>query len=468
MLYQSGQRGYWADFPDTYRHEQVVTLARWVAAGESGSLIGGSGTGKSNLIGFLSIRPDVLAASLPNTKEPFVLIHFDVNSLPALTLTYFYRGLIQALQNASGLNDETQEKLGALITSVANWDDAFFVLSTLRTAHQLLIDGMNTRIVWLIDRFDEACQRLDAQALSSLRSLRDQLKGRLCYIVATRHPIEQLRDPAEMDEFYEIIAANRCWIGPMAERDARWVVRQMGERLGVSFAEDEFVQLFRVTGGLPAFLKEACTARANGELPQLVASPITTASVTQALSERPEVRRSCREIWTDLREVEQQTLMQIAAGDASALPHEEARAYLQSAGLVLANSADSTFSLFSPILQTYVKEQGEAIPAAVQSGVALHPKTRAVIRNGVQLDVELTNHEDRLLAYFLDHVDEVCSKDALMNAVWPDDQVVEGIRDDRLAQLAKRLRDKIEPFPNNPRYIITVRSRGYRFVQSND
>jgi DNA-binding response OmpR family regulator len=52
-----------------------------------------------------------------------------------------------------------------------------------------------------------------------------------------------------------------------------------------------------------------------------------------------------------------------------------------------------------------------------------------------------------------------------MQAVWPNERVFEGIRDDRLAQLIKRLRNKIEPDPAHPIYIQAIRGRGYRFVQ---
>jgi DNA-binding winged helix-turn-helix (wHTH) protein len=69
-----------------------------------------------------------------------------------------------------------------------------------------------------------------------------------------------------------------------------------------------------------------------------------------------------------------------------------------------------------------------------------------------------------LLKYLEAHPGEVCSKDDLVRAVWPEDQVYErGIRDDSLAQLVRRLRVKIEPDPSNPRYILTAPGRGYQF-----
>jgi DNA-binding response OmpR family regulator len=78
---------------------------------------------------------------------------------------------------------------------------------------------------------------------------------------------------------------------------------------------------------------------------------------------------------------------------------------------------------------------------------------------------QLTEKEFLLLEYLQTHPDEVCGKDALVQAVWPEDVIYErGIRDDSLAQLVRRLRVKIESDPSAPRYIQTVPGRGYRYT----
>lgn len=70
-----------------------------------------------------------------------------------------------------------------------------------------------------------------------------------------------------------------------------------------------------------------------------------------------------------------------------------------------------------------------------------------------------------MLQVLRDRPGEVCDKDDLIRAVWPEDKVFEsGVRDDSLAQLVRRLREKIEPDAGNPHYIQTVPGRGYRYV----
>lgn len=70
-----------------------------------------------------------------------------------------------------------------------------------------------------------------------------------------------------------------------------------------------------------------------------------------------------------------------------------------------------------------------------------------------------------LLQYFRQHPERVCEKDELVRGVWPEDKLYEqGIRDDSLAQLVRRLREKVEEDASSPNHILTVPGRGYRFL----
>lgn len=449
--------GYWAGFPVTYRAEQVVAIMKWLVAEESGVVIGGSGSGKSNLAGFLASRPDAIA---PHTSRPdrYCFLHLDINSLPALTVPLFYRGMVQTLLDASEhLNGEVQQSMKQLVQSPVAWDDSFAVLTLLRKMHYLLVRQAGKKAVWLLDRFDEACRRFDAQTLNSLRSLRDQFKGELSYVVFTRHPLARLRDPSEIDEFHEIVARNTCWVGPMVERDSRWIARQMAERLQTSFSEADVKQLITVSGGLPAFMKLGCLALAEGRLEQGQPDQVW---VKQLLAQR-DFQRNCQEMWDDLDTEEQNVLLALSSGANETMLEADVVVYLEQVGLLIRLGTEAAPTFFSPILAAFVAQQHGTTAGTIE----LHPKTRAVFRGGIPLNIELTAHEDRLLSFFLEHPGEVCEKDTLMRAVWPNEQVIEGIRDDRLAQLIKRLRDKIEPDPAYPAYIQAVRGRGYRFAQ---
>ncbi len=93
------------------------------------------------------------------------------------------------------------------------------------------------------------------------------------------------------------------------------------------------------------------------------------------------------------------------------------------------------------------------------SDVEVNIRGDAVLRAGAQVD--LSAKEFALLAYFVSHPGETLSRDRLLDAVWgyenyPNTRTV----DTHIVHL----RQKLEPNPEEPRFILTVHGSGYKFV----
>jgi len=75
--------------------------------------------------------------------------------------------------------------------------------------------------------------------------------------------------------------------------------------------------------------------------------------------------------------------------------------------------------------------------------------------------VEMTAKEFKLLQYFITHRGVTISRDELLDAVWG----YNTIPSSRTVDVhINWLRQKIEPNPENPRYILTVHGFGYKFI----
>jgi DNA-binding response OmpR family regulator len=74
--------------------------------------------------------------------------------------------------------------------------------------------------------------------------------------------------------------------------------------------------------------------------------------------------------------------------------------------------------------------------------------------------VTTTATEFRLLDYFARHLGRVFTRDQLLDSVWRDTAYVTPRSVD---VYVRRIREKIEPDPESPRYLKTVRGAGYRF-----
>ena len=74
--------------------------------------------------------------------------------------------------------------------------------------------------------------------------------------------------------------------------------------------------------------------------------------------------------------------------------------------------------------------------------------------------VPTTATEFRLLDYLMRHAGRVFTRDQLLDAVWRETAYVTPRSVD---VYVRRIREKIEPDPEDPRYLTTVRGAGYRF-----
>lgn len=75
-------------------------------------------------------------------------------------------------------------------------------------------------------------------------------------------------------------------------------------------------------------------------------------------------------------------------------------------------------------------------------------------------DLFLSALEYKLLLVFLNNRGHILSRDKLLEELW--DSAGDYVEDNTLTVYIKRLREKIEPDPQNPTHIKTVRGLGYR------
>jgi hypothetical protein len=329
-------------------------------------VVGLSGAGKSNFLGFLSHSRPAPALALPLV---------DGNRLTEVSIRAF-RDLIRR-----SVEDSPETPAGGE--------------ADLEAVLERRLAGTTGSLGILVD-LSPVFGRPEGLALAPeiagmLRSLRDLHKYRLSLVIATRHPFP------DRTELSELLYGRTVWLGPLSEGDARWSVEGFMRRRGLMWKVDDILPpLLTVSRGYPSFLRAACEAYADGcplEDGELARHPAVAGRLAEFLADEPS--------------------------------SEEIRL----AGL-------------------------EGLPL-LQFGPA-----------GEVDSVRLTAKEHLLWEYLKAHPGEVCAKDDLIRSVWPEDKILErGVRDDSLAQLVRRLREKVEADPAHPTRIRTVPGRGYRLVE---
>jgi len=88
----------------------------------------------------------------------------------------------------------------------------------------------------------------------------------------------------------------------------------------------------------------------------------------------------------------------------------------------------------------------------------LHSESMTLTVRGKLTDVTAT--EFRLLHFLASHPGRVYSRDQVLDAVWRD---LSFVTPRSVDVYIRRLREKIEPDPEDPKYLKTVRGAGYKF-----
>lgn len=94
-------------------------------------------------------------------------------------------------------------------------------------------------------------------------------------------------------------------------------------------------------------------------------------------------------------------------------------------------------------------------------GLTIDEDTRSVYVNQVVLDPPLSLPQYQLLMKLWNNQGKIVSRDDIVDAVWPDESF-EGISEQAIDALVRRLRERIGEVDPDGHYVVTVRGHGFR------
>ena len=441
--------------PITFRNTQVNQILRWIIASESASIVGVSGAGKSNLFNHL-LDPDVQEHHLKRKLNNFIFVRVNFHYLPDFSNRSIYSMILEQFELLGdrvaqlGLEptviDEISQQHEALLNSGG---DLLRVQRYFKAALRLLLANSQRKLVLLCDQFDEVYQEADERLFANLRGLREAYKYRLSYLVFTRDILTRLApmDPGR-EEFYEVLASNVMGLKPYNREDANLLLARVADRNQWKVEESLKELLFGLTGGHAGLLRAVFMAVKQNDFALKNDEKDTVVSLLTI----PTIEAECHKLWNSLT-VEERRLLAYRAHELPSESSDEGTIKrLQLKGLL---NEESGNCLFSPLFAAYVKNQ----EALWERPLYLDERTRQVWVLGRPTS-PLTALEYRLFDLLYTRLDSLVTKDELIDAGWP--AAKGGVSDEALTAALYRLRKKIEPEPDKPRFLDSLRDQGYR------
>lgn len=446
--------------PDNLRESDSKHILQRVSDGDCSALVGVSNTGKSSLLRALA-RREVRQRLVNEPAGSQTFVYIDFNLMLEATEQGFYELILRCLMEELAVVDPAASYLerlqGAYNTLVAP-PTAFQISLSFSEGLTAVCQGLSGNLVLLFDEFDEPFEQIDGRAFLNLRALKDKYRRGLCYVTATNRRLSNIRRGRDVDEFIELFEPFTRFLGPMeppdVEQTIAWVATQ--ERYTFDVEDRQFIG--HHADGHLGLLLSVC--RALGEV---TGEPVRDAGqdwlihrqVRDRLDRDLNVQAECRKLWDDLTEAQQDALMGIVGTEEDI--DRRAVESLRLKGVV--HAAEDL--LFSPVMEGFVRRQ-RLTRRRRHEGVRLDVESGNVWVDGRQTST-LTELEYRLLLLLYGRLNKICDKYAIVEAVWGE-EYIDQVDDARIDKLLSRLRAKIEPDPRNPRYLVTVRGRGYKLL----
>lgn len=435
--------------PLSYRAELLQKVIPGLRAGESCSLIGTSGVGKSNLARFLN-RPDVQEHYWGDDLIWVSLIDLQGLVLNGESAEYAVLELIvyRLLEDAEERHSSPEflrkaQQLHTQLTRKATAPQAYRAIQELC---RQLCRRENYKLLLVFDQFEDIWQTLPARLFANLRHLRDQFKYQVVFLVMTRGRLQRLRsDTQAVETFWELFSDHTYGLGLYSRSDAMMQVERLAARAGITITEDACSTLLACSGHHPGLLRAIFWTCHHEQW--------RTLSIDELL-QMQSVAEECKKVWAALAHNEQDIVQLIALGSVESRQAVNATDDLRLKGIVLSHPP----TLFSPLFTAYVK----LLPESSQLGVNINLRTRQVWLDGELLSQSLTNLEFKCLSYLVEHVNSVCQKKDLIHELYNDEDYAD---DQRLPALLTRLRKVLNESAHQPRYLIRHPGGGVQILK---
>ena len=451
-------------------------IADWIAAGESGAVVGLRGCGRSNILGFLCNRPDVLRTYLPNQASEVAVIPIDLNDLLEAELSLFYRIVLRSIYRVRHhYHQGIQQAISETYQEYRGERDVFLTQSALQEL-LLLCQTHDMQVVLVLNHFEHFCEIATTQMVNTLKGLRDGFKDTLSYIVGMPQEVAYLPDAEILGDMYELLDSHVCWVGAMDEDDAKDLINRATQMSAGSPDDSELSTMLTLTGGFPSLLKVTCYWWTGAGI------KLCQTHWLDRLIAESSIQHRLMLIWSDLTQEEQFALVEVQRRE------ESIKQVNAQQTLTVSTNGDNSF-------QSFINQHHDVLTRLAIKGLCYKIKNKWCLasqllatyianykqlgRGKIWLDegtqeiyqeqtpvAKLTTLEQEVLTFMIRHPRVRHTKTDLIDNTWPDELRQEGVNDNSLYQIILNIRKAIEPNPSKPHYLVTWRGKpegGYQF-----
>lgn len=418
-----------ASYPITFRAEDAKRLGNHLKNHDSVVLIGMKRVGINNFLRFFLHHPEIQKTYI-NNGLPHVFIPVDLNDLVEREVFPFWTLVLKRCVDVIerlNLPEKEKQKARKLFSESIQLKDLFFTIDSVQKVLNIIVDGNYYPTLFLI-RFDRLQQAFTQEFFHNLQGVKDATHRTMSYVFTSYRPLQELR-PDVFQKSAMTVFSQDMYIRPANDDDMKIVLETFLTRYSLSIPEETKTDIRSLSCGHVQYLHIAVL-----KLSEMKEIPAKKAALITALTKTEELAFQSEELFESLTSKEQALLSDYRTNKVK--PGTEWK-YLLESGMV---QKDGT--LFSPFFEQYME------------------KIRTP-KNGISPD--FTKKEHLLFSYLEKHEGQLCERDDIIAAVWPEYEET-GVSDWAIDRLIARVRAKLKE-QASVYEIVTVITRGYKLMR---
>ncbi|MDO8269968.1 MAG: winged helix-turn-helix domain-containing protein [Candidatus Levybacteria bacterium] len=429
-------------YPAATRKKEIQQFIPYLEKGLSSQLVGLPGSGKSNIFRLLSYNKDARFENFGEYEKYLHFVYIDCSEIKGRPLADITKFILISLAFSLGERRfaEESKEINQYLKEGLEVPDEMILFQSLKKSLDYLSIEKKLTIHLLFDKFDILIPTITSQFFTNLRVLRNHAKYRFGSIFSLTRPLEETIDPLLLADYHDLVAENVIYTTLFDEVGMNFRLSYIEKAARKSLDEKVKQEIIKLSGGHAKIAKLSYEA--------IISEENRIENIEEYLLKRPTIQGALYEIWNALLPSEQIALKKnISYDDISDL-----HPYLTASGLF--GKDGITIPLFANYITT--------VPVESIEKITYDEERNEVLVGGSPITDRLSPSEFRLLRFLIQNKERLTSKDEIIQSIWGDQKSQEGVTDQALDQIFYRLRKKIEQDPANPRYIHTIKGKGYK------
>lgn len=428
----------WSKFiyPITFREKDAKLLGEFIRLRHSVEVIGMKRVGISHFLRFFLYHKHVIPTYI-SKSEKHIFIPVDLNDLierelsPLWILTF--KRIVDQVENSKLVNAGIKKLVSNLFLASIQSNDLFLTMENIRRALvEVAREDINSTIFFI--RFDRISATASKEFFQNLEGLQEATGRKASFVFTSHRPLAQL--VADSSPHFSLSFLDTVYLKPAKSEDIKIIFDMLENRYQLKQKGEISQKIIELSGGHVQYLHLMLVALHQHE----EIEPYNAGTLLEIMSSEERLNLLSEEIYESLSSDEKEILRSVI-NNHFVTANKTKLQYLLDSGIV--QEKNTYLALFNSLFELFLKN-----------------KQKSEISDTV---VELTKKEYLLYSALLDNLNQVCERDKIIEAVWPEYEEF-GVSDWTIDRLTARLRTKLKK-QNSPYSVITVKTRGYKLVK---